>query len=161
MSDHVSQQSVSALLMKVVGATAIILGGLVAAVTSPLSLSHGSWAAAYLVLVAGVALYVMGQARVRWGSSAGERGGLAQFALWNLGNIGVIGGTLLGSPWIVFAASALLVAALVLAFIGVIQGSGSVKGNSRTFTLLAYRAMLVVLAVSIPVGMLLSYLRNQ
>ena len=44
------------------GACGIVLGGLVAAVTGPLELEQGSWAAAYLVLVVGVAQVVVGLA---------------------------------------------------------------------------------------------------
>ncbi|MCE5292393.1 MAG: hypothetical protein LLG14_24605, partial [Nocardiaceae bacterium] len=45
----------------VLGMSQVILGGLVAAVTRPLALTHGSWLAAYLVLVGGVAQYTMGR----------------------------------------------------------------------------------------------------
>ena len=39
----------------VAGGAAIIAGGIVAAVTDPAGWEHGSWTAAFLVLVAGVA----------------------------------------------------------------------------------------------------------
>jgi len=38
------------------GAALVVVGGLVAAVTSPLALAKGSWLAAFLVLVCGVVL---------------------------------------------------------------------------------------------------------
>ena len=41
----------------------VVAGGLVAAVTGPLRLEHGSWAAAYLVLVGGVAQGALGIAQ--------------------------------------------------------------------------------------------------
>ncbi len=46
--------------MVVLGALFIVLGGLVAAVTGPLDLVQGSWLAAYLVLVCGVAQFAIG-----------------------------------------------------------------------------------------------------
>ena len=65
----------SALGLLVAGAASIVLGGLVAAVTGPLELEHGSWAAAYLVLVSGVAQWVMGEARSwRPGSPSAKSG---------------------------------------------------------------------------------------
>ena len=50
----------------VLGSVGVVLGGLLAAVTGPLALPMGSWAAAYLVLVVGVGQIVLagGQAFV-------------------------------------------------------------------------------------------------
>lgn len=44
-----------ALPFAIVGTACVIAGGLVAAATAPAPSEHGSWAAAYLVLVAGMA----------------------------------------------------------------------------------------------------------
>ena len=102
---------------RVVGAAAIVLGGMLAAITEPLQLSKGSWAAAYLVLVAGVAQYAMGAAAARWRATGSAATDWWWFALWNLGHLGVIGGTVAGSAPVVFAGSGLLMIALVLAFV--------------------------------------------
>ena len=90
-------------------------------------------------------------------TDGGAGTGWAQCAGWNLGSAGVIAGTLAENSLLVFLSSAALVAALIIAALGTrIVGKASGGG----LWLLAYRAMLVILAVSIPVGMALSYLRH-
>lgn len=142
------------------GIACIIVGGLVAAVTDPLALDRGSWAAAYLVLVAGVAQAAMGIARMLWptdsGSGQSSANGWPQFAFWNIGNAGVIVGTLLGTPLVVFMSSVLLVAALALALVATAHS----KTTTTRKLLITYRAFLFILAVSIPVGIVLSAIRN-
>lgn len=133
------------------GALAVILGGLVAAATGPMDWARGSWAAAYLVLVVGVAQYVMG--RLRAVDTGEDRAGWVQLAGWNLGSVLVIGGTLITMPLLVDLGSVLLVVALVLAL-------RARAGGVPPAALLAYRAMLIVLAVSIPIGIVLSHLRS-
>ena len=130
------------------GALGVVLGGLVAAVTGPMDWAKGSWAAAYLVLVVGVAQYVMG--RLRAVDATSDRVGWVQVAGWNLGSLLVIGGTLVTTPLLVDLGSVLLVVALVLAL----------RARVPAAAALAYRAMLLVLAVSIPVGIVLSHLRS-
>lgn len=140
------------------GAGAVVLGGLVAAVTGPFGWEHGSWAAAYLVLVVGVAQYAMG--RMRPARPRPDRAGWAQVGAWNLGSLLVIGGTLVTTPLLVDLGSGLLVLALVLALRAAWPGQGARRVRSSALVGHAYRAMLLVLAVSIPVGMLLSHLRS-
>lgn len=137
--------------MLALGGVGVVAGGLVAAVTSPLDWTKGSWAAAYLVLVVGVAQYVMG--RMRPAGPRPDRVGWGQLAGWNLGSALVIGGTLAATPLLVDLGSVLLVVALVLALLAAAPGRSGLVGH-------AYRAMLLVLAVSIPVGIVLSHLRN-
>lgn len=142
--------------MRFTGAAAVVVGGLVAAVTGPLELSKGSWAAAYLVLVVGVAQVAMGSARQHWRKAGRAAPGWWQFGLWNLGNLAVIGGTLAGVTIVVILGSAALVAALVIAFLVTFR----IDTAPRRVPLIAYRILLVILAVSIPVGMVLSAIRN-
>ncbi|UTT68019.1 hypothetical protein NMQ03_11970 [Arthrobacter sp. DNA4] len=133
----------------------VVAGGLVAAVTGPLHLEHGSWAAAYLVLVGGVAQGALGIAQyflapkrlTGWKS-------VAELVAWNGASAAVIGGTLIGNPWVVDAGGALLVVALALMF-RTVQGRGATSG----WPLWGYRALLVVIAVSIPIGLVLAHLR--
>ncbi|MEO6020706.1 MAG: hypothetical protein ABIP45_10715 [Knoellia sp.] len=157
-----SRGSVLALLVS--GGASIVLGGLVAAVTSPLDLTHGSWAAAYLVLVGGVAQWVMGQAR-SWavGTPSEKWWGWRQFGLWNLGNVAVIAGTLIGAPWLVGLGSLLLVGALAIAMLAEWRPRASDTGERTGSPGLhwAYTAMVLILAVSIPIGMTLSVLRHS
>lgn len=141
----------SARALTALGALGVVAGGLVAAVTGPMGWAKGSWAAAYLVLVVGVAQYVMG--RFRAVDDGDDRAGWVQLAGWNLGSALVIGGTLVTTPLLVDGGSVLLVVALVLALRARVARVPSAAA-------LAYRALLLVLAISIPVGMVLSHLRS-
>lgn len=138
-------------ILTLVGASSVIAGGVVAAVTGPFDLEKGSWLAAYLVLVSGVAQFAIGQAPAPLGARSS---GWSLVASWNLGNAAVILGTLAGLPLLVDLGSLLLVIGLGIAAYAVRgSGSGGVLGW-------AYRALLVVLIVSIPIGIVLSHLRN-
>ena len=134
------------------GTVGIVAGGLMAAVTAPLELDHGSWAAAYLVLVVGVAQILLGTtqaALVTDGRDLGGRGWV-ELASWNLGSLLVIGGTVAESTWLVGIGSVLLVVALVLFMT-------SVPGPSRYPRLrLLYRAFAGFLALSVAVGTVLA-----
>lgn len=141
-------------VMIALGWVAIVLGGLVAAVTGPLDWAKGSWAAAYLVLVVGVAQYVMG--RMRPAGPRPDRQGWAQVAGWDLGSLLVIGGTLAATPALVTVGSALLAVALALALLADLRA----PERARTWVTWGYGAMLIVLLVSIPVGTVLSHLRS-
>ncbi len=140
-----------------IGCCCVVLGGLVAAASGPLGWVRGSWAAAYLVLVGGVAQYGMGQARVWHHQRSQSYGwGWAQVGAWNLGNAAVVGGTLAGATLIVGLGSALLFFALAIAWQAARGGPGSVGGRMTALWSRAYQGLLLVLAVSIPIGMVLS-----
>lgn len=149
-----------------IGICCVVLGGLVAAVTEPLDLAHGSWVAAYLVLVAGVAQCAMGQARARHtGLKPSLLWGWAQVGAWNLGNALVIGGTLASEPPVVDFGSVVLVAALAIA-LRVTRPVTAVAarpaaGWVSSWVEWVYWVLLLVLAVSIPVGIVLSHLRHS
>lgn len=143
--------------MRMTGICAVVLGGLVAALTDPLDLARGSWVAAYLVLVVGVAQGAMGTARQRWEQGDGGRWrAWLQLALWNLGSVAVIIGTLLALVSWVYVGSGLLVVALVLAF----ESTRQTHPTRRRWVLIVYRLLLVLLAVSILVGVFLSSMRH-
>lgn len=133
----------------------VITGGLVAAVTGPLGLEHGSWSAAFQVLVGGVlqaALGIAQHALAPRGPSA--RTLVAEALTWNLGCLAVIAGTLLTAPLIVDGGGLLLVVALALMIRAVGRG-----GHGPAWALWTYRAVLVVTLVSIPIGLLLAHVR--
>ena len=156
LGESVPSNHLPAVAMSTLGWAGIVVGGLVAAITDPLDVYRGSWMAAYLVLVVGGAQVVMGWARRRWGTSRAAAGA-AQCAGWNVGSAGVIAGTLAETSLIVYVSSVALVAALIIAA----WDTRSDGTTSRVgLQLRAYRAMLVILSVSIPVGMVLSYLRH-
>ncbi|MDQ0768900.1 ABC-type multidrug transport system permease subunit [Pseudarthrobacter defluvii] len=135
----------------------VVAGGLVAAVTGPLHLGHGSWAAAYLVLVGGVAQGALGISQYFLAPHrlTGWKV-VAELVAWNGASAAVMGGTLAGNPWVVDAGGVLLVAALALMFQGV-RGPGSMPG----WALWGYRILVAAVAVSIPVGLFLAHLRAQ
>lgn len=140
------------------GAAAVILGGLVAAVTGPLSLPRGSWLAAYLVLVCGVSLYAMGRVSTWFGHGLAGRIGWVQLAGWNLGNAAVMTGTLTTMPYLVDVGGLILLAVLLGLLRGVFRpatrpGAADARGRH------AYAFLLIVLVVSIPVGLVLAHLR--
>ena len=138
----------------IVGIAAVIAGGLIAAVTDPLRLADGSWAAAYLVLVWGVAQVAIGAAQYLLAIAPSARMTWSLFALWNAGNAAVLIGTLVAAPGAVVGGSVLLLVALVAAFV-------SVRGSLRRVWAGLYRALVVVLFVSVFVGIALSFVRHS
>lgn len=133
----------------------IITGGLVAAVTGPLGLEHGSWSAAFQVLVGGVLQAGLGIAQhALAGPRVSRRTLLAEILTWNLGCLAVIGGTVLAVPLLVDLGGLLLVATMVLMMRAVGRGA---KGP--VWALWTYRAVLLLTMVSIPIGLVLAHLR--
>jgi hypothetical protein len=105
----------AALPFAAVGAACIVAGGLVAAVSAPAPSEHASWAAAYLVLVAGAARAALGVGQALLAPRVPSRRTIAvQFTAWNLGNGAVMAGTLAGITSLVDTGGALLVALLLL-----------------------------------------------
>lgn len=137
------------------GGVAVIVGGLAAAVTGPIDWVHGSWVAAFFVLVGGVAQIgiAIGQAQLAHAAPtvtfvAGECG------LWNTSCLMIVAGTLLSAPVIVTIGSGLMVTVLLMSMIA-IRGS---HGSRLLVT--SYRSLLVVLLASIPIGTALAWARH-
>lgn len=141
-------------VLLVLGALAVVLGGLVAAVTGPFGWTKGSWAAAFLVLVVGVAQYAMGWMRA---DVADDRSGWVQVVGWNLGGALVVLGTLVATPLLVDLGSLLLVVALALALRADLRPRPAPRPRAMV---VGYRLLLLVMLVSIPIGITLSHLRN-
>ena len=99
----------------VVGVVCVVAGGLVAALTAPRPTEHGTWAAAYLVLVAGVSQVglTVGQSLLA-PRGLPNRTSLAELVTWNGGNAAVLTGTLAGTVWVVDVGGGLLVVTLAL-----------------------------------------------
>ena len=130
----------------------IVAGGLVAAVNSAAPFDHGSWLAAYLVLVGGVAQLVL------------SAGGLAlpapvcstwlrraQLALWNVGIAIVAVGVFTDLPDVVVAGSVVVLGALA-AFA---YGAGPTRPQAAGRVTL-YRLVVIVLAISVVIGSVLA-----
>ena len=153
-SDLASLRRRGAVPPVVLGVVSVIVGGLVAAVTTPAGWQHGAWAAAYLVLVTGVAQIGLGVGQAVLAATPPSSALVAlQVSGWNLGSAAVILGTLAGAPALVSVGGVLLVACLGLLMYGV-------RGGQTGRLLWLYRLLVLVLLVSIPVGLLLSWLRS-
>jgi predicted acyltransferase len=137
----------------ILGVICVVGGGLVAASTAPLQSERASWAAAYLVLVAGVAQIALGAGQALFAVSPPTRRiAAAQVAGWNVGNAAVIVGTLFQVLVIADIGALLLLATLIRSLQAVRGTSGGRPGR-------LYRGLLVVLVVSIPIGLVLARLR--
>src|SRR5690606_27411976 len=115
----------ASLPFRVLGTAWIVGGGLTAAVTGPLSLEKGSWAAAFAVLIAGVAQYAIGVVQSALASRQPSRRMVtSELAAWILGSAAVIFGTVITQPLIVAFGGLLLVIALAL-MVAPVRGKGS------------------------------------
>lgn len=136
------------------GSGFVVLGGLVAAVTGPLSLSLGSWLAAYLVLVCGAAQCAIGLVQQRLAVRPSHtRTFWTQVLCWNVGNAAVIAGTLTAVPAVVDVGGALVVVPLVLTIL-------AVRNSPRRLLSMGYSVVMGVLVISIPIGLTLAHLRH-
>lgn len=149
---HRAADAGAAVPFGVIGTGCVIAGGLLAAATAFEPSQRGMWAVAYLVLVAGVAQVALGAGqallaprRPSWATVA------SQLATFNLGNAAVLAGALLGVPAAVDAGGGALVVSLALLIRGV-HGAGS----HRAWPLYAYRLLVGILLVSIPIGLVLA-----
>lgn len=132
------------------GGTAIIAGGLVAAAVAHQPVRQLVWMSAYLVLIVGVVQIVFGAGQA-WLLSRplGARRVVVEWLLLNLGNAGVVAGTLSGSFALVCIGVGLIAAGIVLfAF--------STRDAKHRRWLVGYRVLLGVIFVSALVGLGLS-----
>jgi len=142
-------------LLLAVGGVAIVAGGLVAALARPMGWDHGSWLAAFLVLVAGVSQVGIGAAQAHLGRTAVDvRFTAVECVLWNGGCLGVVTGSLLASPAAVAIFSAPLVAVLAMSSFAVRQA------DRKSGYVLLHRLLVGTLLVSIPIGIALAFVRG-
>ena len=140
-----------------VTAVSVIAGGLAAAVTGPTEWSKGSWVAAFLVLVAGVAQIGLGAGQAYLAVTTPTVAFVtAEVVMWNVACATVIAGTLLSSPATVAVGSVPLVAALVMFMVALSDRSGA----QRSIIVVGYRLLLLVVLVSVPIGVALSFARH-
>lgn len=133
-----------------VGSACIVAGGLVSAATAPQASEQSAWAAAYLVLVAGVVQVALGAGQALLAPRSVSPALLvAELVTWNVGNAGVLGGTLLHLAAVVDLGGALLVCCLGMVVFAV-RRPGKVG-----WPLWVFRALVVVVLVSIPIGLVL------
>lgn len=148
--ERVGRQIAPALVIAL-GST--VAGGLVAAVTARAASEKTSWAAAYLVLVGGVATLGLALGRGFLSPDRASGRSLAtELIVWVLGNALVFAGTLVDLTWLVDVGGAVLVIALALVVLGVRHGAGPRWARS------VFTALVVILLVSIPTGLVLARL---
>lgn len=143
-------------MFALLGMVCVIAGGIVAAVTGPTDFANGSWLAAFLVLVGGVAQWALGLGQVWLAPTEPSRGLIhAELATWNAGTALVILGTLIDVPVVTTLGGVVTLASLAL-FLSGVQGA---QARHRK-VLMAFRVLLVIELVSVPIGLTMSWLRT-
>ncbi|UKD58125.1 hypothetical protein L3Q65_15775 [Amycolatopsis sp. FU40] len=138
----------------VLGLGCAIAGGLASAVIAPHPTPHGAWAVAYLVLVGGIAQLGLGIGQALLAPEPpASRLVFAQIAAWNLGNAAVLGGTLSDTTPLADIGGALLAVGLARLVLGVRGGS---PDGRRRWVRHGFQALVVLLLVSIPAGLVLA-----
>jgi hypothetical protein len=132
----------------------IVGGGVVAAVARPTGFGYGSWTAAFLVLVLGVAQIALGGGQAWIAAETPDRRFVqGQLIGWNLGGALVITGTLTAVPALTSVGGVVEALALVLFLIGVRHA-----GSAPRWARLVFRTVVAVMAVSIPIGLVLAWI---
>lgn len=144
----------------VIGVLCVVAGGLLAATTAPAPSEHTTWAAAYLVLVGGLAQAGMALGQATFTARISTPVLVGQVAGWNLGNTAVLAGTLLGITTLVDLGGALLVITLGLLARGLNPSGTRPAPNASKWLLHGYRLLLTILFISIPVGLVLAQIRR-
>lgn len=137
----------------VVAALAIVGGGALAAAMAHAPTRKLFWAVAYLVLVMGVTQAALGVGQALLATREASRPvRVAEWATFNLGNAGVMGGTLCSSQWLVVVGTLLFAASLLLFLL-------ATRGARSGWPILAYRTLLVFIGGSAVVGVVLTMVR--
>jgi hypothetical protein len=129
----------------------IVAGGLVAAVNSAAPFEHGSWLAAYLVLVGGVSQAALAVGALGLRVARPQRLRRAQLVLWNAGVLIVPAGVLVNTPAVVWLGSAILLAAL--ACFALNERARPCRADRAG---ILYGLLIAVLGVSVLVGCVLA-----
>lgn len=145
----------SAAPFMLVATLAIVVGGSVSAALAHAPTRPAMWLVAYLVLVVGVAQWLLGVGQ-SWLAHLPPRPALlvSEFLLFNVANGLVMAGTLMTHPAWVNIGAVLLMLALALFLFGV-------RRAPRGGLVYAYRAVLLLLGGSAGVGVLLTMLRTH
>lgn len=135
----------------ITGTLAIVAGGLVAAAVAHRPDQPMVWMSAYLVLIVGVAQFAFGTGQA-WLTREASLVTLliaAQWLVFNLGNAGVIVGTLTHSYPMVVVGTVLFAAGIALFLVGTRHAPAGAG-------LFAYRTVLALIFLSSLVGLVLS-----
>lgn len=144
-------------IFSALGILAIVGGGLLAAFSARRPTHLKAWLSAYLVLVAGITQFGLAIGWQRLGQPAVVPAVLA-FCFFNLGNLGVITGTVLArlrrSGYLVNTGGGLLAIAMILL-------AWSVSSRHASWTLVWFLALVIIILVSMPIGLILSARRHR
>ncbi|MDN5880579.1 MAG: hypothetical protein ACTHWW_00790 [Arthrobacter sp.] len=136
----------------VIGGLGMLLGGLFSAISAASPSYLAAWAVAYLVLVVGVAQVVLGLGQARLAVKTPSEGFVsAEVLTYNLANIAVLGGSMFSLTLLTWIGAGLIVVAMGL-FIWAARGAAS----EQRWWLYGYRAMIVIILVSAPIGIILA-----
>jgi hypothetical protein len=140
----------------IIGGASLIIGGLISAISAGAPSYASSWAVAYIVLAAGVAQLVLGIGQAQLASERPSGAVVAaEVIALNLANVAVLLGTLIAAPVLTYVGAGLLVVALAV-FVWAARGPRS----RNRWLLYAFRIMIVVLAVSAPIGLVIAHART-
>ncbi len=136
------------ILFVALGTSALVFAGLFSAATARSASYHSAWLVAYLVLIVGLAQLALGIGQW-WLASKPFRIAtvIVELLFFNLGNAGVIVGTLLAAPVWVDVGSLWIVIALAF-FVWQVWSP-----RRRGLALWAYWVLVVLLFVSVIVGL--------
>lgn len=147
----------SAIPFVVIAFAGILLGGAVSAASAPSANYTASWAAAYLVLVVGVAQLALGIGQALLAPhQPSARIITAEAVVYNVANLAVLIGTLVDRTVIVDLGGVLMIAALVL-FLVAVRGAQT----QHRWLLHGYRTVIAILVVTTPIGLIISALNGS
>lgn len=143
-----------------IGAGSVVVGGVVAAVSRPTGFELGSWLAAFLVLVGGVAQVALGAGQA-WlvPDRLGPAVIRAEVLAWNVGVVATVVGSLASAP-VVSTVGATATSAALVVFLRTAGGGRARRGRRDRLLLALYRAVLLVVLVSTPIGLALAWTRH-
>lgn len=133
------------------GGVSIVAAGFTSAMSAMAPSYLAAWAVAYAVLVGGGCQLALGAGQAWLAPAVPSRGTVAlQAALYNVGNAGIIAGQVYGTLVLTIAGSVLLVTALGLMYatLARVRHGGWLR--------VAYRVVIGILFVSIPVGLFIA-----
>jgi hypothetical protein len=140
----------------IAGSVCVVIGGVVAAFSGPTDFERGSWLAAYLVLVGGVAQIALGGGQAWLAQRVpSARTTRAEVWWWNAAVVVVVIGTFASVP-ILTSIGALALAVAVGLFLAGVRKMRPAPRGARW----CYRGVAGVILVSIPVGVVLAWVRH-
>lgn len=154
MLQKIKYQFVPAQLLCLIGAIAVVAGGLLSAATAPHATYTSAWAVAYVVLVVGVIQMGLGVGLTLLpGQPVSWRIILPIVVLLNVANAAVIGGTVLKDT--ISAGTLIVDVGGILLAIAAVLCALAVRRAKYSWWLAAYYAIILIIVVSMPTGLVL------